>query len=156
VYQEGDRKLYGKLSFTQVCGGSVHRLGYSALIISPEIKRHCLAMDTREFYRTEEHLPRNIVDELVLRPRSGEPAFGIYQVHDTIWRLLQSYRLSINVFPSIACLLCVIKQHQRYLLLTVLLSQSQGPLILATIEKLCPVLQENLHDPFIPLLNSGL
>jgi hypothetical protein len=47
VYQEGDRKLYGKLSVTHMSAGEVFIAWATALIISPKVKRHCLATDTR-------------------------------------------------------------------------------------------------------------
>src|SRR5271154_5510702 len=40
------RIIWQATLYTQACGGSVHSLGYSTLIISPEIKGHCLATDT--------------------------------------------------------------------------------------------------------------
>jgi hypothetical protein len=92
VYQEGDRKLYGKLSYTHVCRGSVHSLGYSALIISPKVKRHCLATDTRaRILSTEEHLPHSIVDELVSIVYARERAKMIHVANGTHDRGHENY-----------------------------------------------------------------
>jgi hypothetical protein len=70
VYQGGDRKLYGKLRFTHKSAEEVFiawvtvRSSFLQRVIRVKGTVSLQTLE-REFYRTEERLPRNIVDELV-------------------------------------------------------------------------------------------
>jgi hypothetical protein len=66
VHLQGERKLYGKLRFTHKSAEEVFIAWVTARPSFLQGLTGAVRLQTleREFYRIEEHLPRNIVDEL--------------------------------------------------------------------------------------------